>query len=71
MAWAATERVCWCLISAVHVGILCLGVRRFVRIEGDRIEEELGPARGNERSILSAYSANGLLYQKHDDALGF
>lgn len=52
MACAATVRLCWHRASAVHIGKVDLGVRRIVRIEGPRNEEELGAARGSDRSII-------------------
>lgn len=56
MAWAAAERICWFLASAVHNGIGDLEFRRAVRIAGPRNEEELGAARGIDRSIASIQS---------------
>ncbi len=56
MAWAAIERDCWFLASAVHNGRGALEFRRAVRIEGPRNEEELGAARGIDRSIAKGES---------------
>lgn len=52
IAWAATERVCCFFASDVHSGSVVRGLRRAVRIDGPRIEDELVAARGNERSIV-------------------
>jgi len=59
MAWAATERVCWFLASAVHNGRGDLEFRRAVRIEGPRNEEELVVARGIDRSIARSQIMDG------------
>ena len=59
MACCATIRVCWDLISAIHADTGTGEVLKGVRREEQRREEELGTARGRERSILGGQLSDG------------
>ena len=52
IAWVATERVCCFFVSYAHNGSVIRGCLRAVRTDGRRIGDELGAARGKERSIV-------------------